>query len=483
MPRCEGRSGGVGITIACPDARCDASVRSRQGDLFLCDACTDARFPSTPVKKDRMPKRAPGLRQHESLVDDSSEDHDSKKSKQNDEIDVVLSGQGHCSQSDLGVGVYRNSNNKSIAINELLAYAQFYRDRSNVDSVRRVLNGFYTAAEINGAKKFLLAMFSEVLAGSSFLAERRNTVSRPASGAEVDDIIGIFDLIDNKLLLQDLSFVPADFDRIPRYSPEDLNVSSVTEKQNILEAAVNNISSRLDVIETTNGERSHSSEAEMKDITAKFESIRLQLDSFDAFSVAVNSRLDAISNCCEKLSSLSSAAVPTSGSVPCSQQPPAVQPSSLSPPIDRSSNLIVYGVTENKNVNIWRQKVFDVLRFVVGRPVAIVDTFRVGGHYSSGKVRPIVVKLHSAWDRRLALSNSFQLKNYSDRIYLAADETREVRRQRTFDRLKQRAERSGKAVSVSDGILYVDGVVVFSLADIVHSNTPVQVEAMQSSSS
>ena len=47
MPRCEGTSPGVGITRPCPDNRCDESVRCRQGDLMLCDSCTEVRFPTT----------------------------------------------------------------------------------------------------------------------------------------------------------------------------------------------------------------------------------------------------------------------------------------------------------------------------------------------------------------------------------------------------------------------------------------------------
>ena len=47
MPRCEGRATGPGQVQPCPDNRNDASVRSRQGDLFLCDACTEFRFPPT----------------------------------------------------------------------------------------------------------------------------------------------------------------------------------------------------------------------------------------------------------------------------------------------------------------------------------------------------------------------------------------------------------------------------------------------------
>jgi hypothetical protein len=45
-----------------------------------------------------------------------------------------------------------------------------------------------------------------------------------------------------------------------------------------------------------------------------------------------------------------------------------------------------------------------------------------------------------------------------------------VRRKNTFDRLKYRAEREGKSVSVVDGILSVEGIAVFSVS-FGHINT------------
>jgi len=47
MPLCEGRSNGPGHHEPCPEMRADASVRNRQGDLWLCDSCTEYRFPDS----------------------------------------------------------------------------------------------------------------------------------------------------------------------------------------------------------------------------------------------------------------------------------------------------------------------------------------------------------------------------------------------------------------------------------------------------
>ena len=69
-------------------------------------------------------------------------------------------------------------------------------------------------------------------------------------------------------------------------------------------------------------------------------------------------------------------------------------------------------------------------------------------------------------DRPLVLSRSYKLKNFSShRIFVAPDEPIEVRRQQTMTRLKYRAERANKPVSVVDNMLYVDNKPVYSLLD------------------
>ena len=90
-----------------------------------------------------------------------------------------------------------------------------------------------------------------------------------------------------------------------------------------------------------------------------------------------------------------------------------------------------------------------MLKFVVGRDVDIADAYRLG-QFKSDKIRPILVKLRSVWDRRLIIRSSWKLKIYPDRVFVGPDEPLEMRRQRTFDRMIYRAERDGKFVAVSD---------------------------------
>ena len=133
--------------------------------------------------------------------------------------------------------------------------------------------------------------------------------------------------------------------------------------------------------------------------------------------------------------------------------------------VDRKQNIVVFGVKEDQDPSIWRQQVETILEYVHGMRVDVLDMFRLG-RFSSEKTRPVLVKLRTVWDKRIILNGcsiSF-FKHFSQRgIFISADEPLEVRRKQTFDRLKYRADQSQKLVNVTDGVLSIDSVAVFSL--------------------
>ena len=56
-------------------------------------------------------------------------------------------------------------------------------------------------------------------------------------------------------------------------------------------------------------------------------------------------------------------------------------------------------------------------------------------------------------------------------VFIAPDEPLEVRRAKTLDRLKSRDVKAGKSATVTDGVLVIDGVEVFSLSNgFIHRN-------------
>jgi len=103
---------------------------------------------------------------------------------------------------------------------------------------------------------------------------------------------------------------------------------------------------------------------------------------------------------------------------------------------DCQMNIILSGIKENKNPEVWRKKVDKVISYVAGRSVEIMDMLRVRGPFINGKTRPVLVKLKTVWDKRVLLNSKRKLKDYTGgRVYLQPDEPLGVRRKATMERL------------------------------------------------
>jgi hypothetical protein len=269
--------------------------------------------------------------------------------------------------------------------------------------------------------------------------------------AELDDIIGILEAVDILNQLSTVMFVAANLEAMPRFGPEEINVAAVVERQTRVEATVKNIVDSIQQLVSTPQTTPVTVDA-AADVSV-FSVVQSNMNDlqmkFDSFASSVNARLDHLHTVFQ--SSLASA----TGRVNNARRED----------YDRSSNIIIFGVPEDRDISIWRRKIDDILQFVCGRPVDLVDVLRLG-RFRSDKTRPILVKLRVAWDKRLLLSNCFKLKQYGQKgVFLSADEPPEVRRKQTFDRLKYRAERENKQVVINNDILFIDGNAVFSLRD------------------
>jgi len=344
-----------------------------------------------------------------------------------------------------------------VVFNELLMYVNYFRNRSATESLRKVIASFYNSNEIAAAKRLLseIAISKNVLTTDcGFLAERRNSLQRSACGVEVEDIMGLFNVLDSRDLLCDTKFVALAYDRLPRYGPEELNVCAVVDRQLDTENKILNLSSRVEsFISDTNLVAVN----KISDLSAKIDSLMssIQLPTM-APSVPVMD-IDSIKNQLAQLTTI------------CShQQSTRVSPAAVveqqSRPLDRTRNIIIHGIPENRDVSIWRSKIVEVLQVTTGHDVPVDDAFRLG-RFEAGQIRPILVKLHSAWNRRIVLSGSHNLSQVDgfNRVFLSADEPLDVRRRNTLERLKNRANREGRNVSVVAGKLSVDGVDVYSV--------------------
>ena len=435
MPRFEGLPYGP-----CPGKRNDQSVRLGEGELMLCKACDSERHRMFLESK----------KNHE-IVDDStttkdevvakSADGDQRVKAQNRTRSVrsessVESVKVNTRSLDTSANTVTIDRQGSVVFSELLMYTAYQRNRCTNALLRSVLNEFYSTVEISEAKKQLVSLFESSLTGCEAVTERRNSVQRTASAAEVDDITDILDLLDNLGVLDNVTFGAVQYNRLPRYGPEDLNICAIADKQ-------------------------VSTENSLSALSAKVESLS------DGGSQSVK-LLEAVSDVNAELRSLQSQVTQLAATVASVQPEPHrnMQHTDNTRLSDRLCNVVIYGVPESRDSNVWKSGVMNVLQVAAGREVSVSDAFRLG-RYDLNKCRPILVKLHSVWDKRTVLSGSRKLaaKQELRTIFVQADEPMEVRRRKALDRIKARAVARGDHVNENSDVLYVNDIAVYSLCN------------------
>jgi hypothetical protein len=247
-----------------------------------------------------------------------------------------------------------------VVINELLTYIDFFRNKANGEALRRTVLGFYTPTDICCAKKTLIQKFHIYLESCPLIAERRNSSVRSAHEAEVDDICGIFDLLDTLKVLNNCTFVAANLDNLPKFGPEELNITVVVDRQVHVEATVKDMSVAISQL------MSHrdSGLVDAGEISKQVALIQTAMESMNQKIDSLYARFDHFNDVCA--TAFKSAASQRS------------QPAAASADVDRSLSIVVFGVKEDRNVDIWHHSVVDILRYVSDHDVDIVDAFRLG---------------------------------------------------------------------------------------------------------
>ena len=329
----------------------------------------------------------------------------------------------------------------------------------DTDILRQAALRFFTPDEILEGKLLLVSEFEVFLIGAigQFKIKRRNTPERQAHEAELDDILGLFKVIISKSLATSRLFVVSDFPRLSTLTLDENGPNGIVRQTNTkLEESVEKLSASLETLASSCPQRG--------DMSMMEQSLQSAVRDMDcrlaAFNTTISDRLDYLQTVCNQMNdTVASSHV---------SEPHRVQASPAMPPqhqLDRSMNIVVFGVAEDRSPLVWRQNVDQALKFLNGNDVDSVDMFRLG-RFVANKTRPLIVKLRTAWDRRIILINCIKLKGYGDGIiFVSPDESLEERRKRMLKRPKFRAEMDGNNVSVKNGILSVGGVPVFSLQD------------------
>jgi len=415
MPRCDGRP-----DAPCPGRKNDLTVKGTQGDLMLCPDCDEYRFPSGGVRSSK-PKQLPSKSSGGNVGMSTRRDGRTTTTA----VESPATGDAPVDQAP------------QLVVNEVLSYICHHRNSCSRAALLSVAGSFFTPAEIAGAKKCLLEQFLE-LSDTDLATERRSSTTRPAHEAELEDILGVIDLLDSSDKLKTVLFAAVNLSRLPGYGPEETNVCALADHQVKLRASVEQLVTKVE------------------GIGMHFQGENLKTDYSSDVKQTVVLLDKKVDDICSKVDSLIQSSTVSTGTL--SKSSPASQ--------SREQNVVVFGITETTD---WRKKLSLVLNFVTGREVAVQDAYRIG-RSASVKSRPILVKLHSVWDRRLILSNSRELASCTDYmrdVFIHADEPLEERRKTTMKRLIKKAERGDRSTETSDDgdKLFIDGVLVFTLRD------------------
>lgn len=447
MPVCEGRADGP-----CPLQKNDKTVQLSQGDLMLCVACERHRFPecfaSSNTKASALKVSVPETRKtnqkHASGATPALPSSDGRSQRPSESSAASSSQDTALSQVQIVSSPARLNNITKVVLSELLSYVSVYRNCSNEEAMMKVVLNYFSHDNIAEAKRLLVQEFHSVAEVTQYLTERRNSSSRPAHEAELDDVMGILDAADTVHALDGYLFAAANLQIMPSYGPEEINLAVVADRQVKMDGAIKLLTSTVQM--NSDSLRQQVGQSIAQDLQQKL----------DCIKDAIGARLEHLSTVCNQLAQSNASykqAVCTTTAT-----------SSQSRDIDRSMNLMVFGVREEKDASVWRGRVDQALAFTAGMSVDVTDMFRVG-RFDVNKSRPILVKLRTVWDKRIILSNCHKLRDYPERIFVAPDESLEERRKRMFERIKFRSEKDGKSVVVDKGILLVDNVQVFSLKD------------------
>jgi hypothetical protein len=464
MPVCEGLPDGP-----CPQRRNDKHVTIGKGDLLLCQSCDaerrrlfdltkktdDAAKQTRSMKNAAAPISSTSTESASSVVPKDGLAASSSRSMKNvaapnsststESAASATPKDGRAASTSTSTSSLPTTTGTTTTVNELLTYAVYYRDKSTVADLHKLIIGFYLPSEIADAKKMLLNAFPTELTDCQFKTARRHSTARSAHDAEVEDILNILELLDNGNVLDRYQFAAMSLDRLPKYGPNEINVCAVVDRQLIVAQELAELKDRFNILTTDS--------ASVSTITTELIGDQLKPVS-DKIQDQLNQFISTCNTLNETLKSLENTQTKATGSVPTN-----------APLIDRSMNIVLTGIAENRNATVWRDIVAQALNHAAGVKIDIVDAFRLG-RYTEGKKRPVLVKLNSVWNRRLVIAGARKLRDITElsRVFISADEALDVRRRNTLDRLKYRAQRERKTVRISsDGVLSIDGVDTFSL--------------------
>ena len=211
MPRCEGRP-----NVPCPEGHNDSSVRHSQGDLFLCKACDEFRFPVITSCATTAPTSVIG-----GAID-----------KKRDAASNSYSGNASAGE-DQPTGT-----NTPLLVSELLFFVNSVYDCHPAALIRSTVITFFREDEILNVKLVLSDIVSKI-SGLSIQAHVKTRIGPNKARTSLDDILNIFAAADEAGKRCNLpTFCAVDRKRIPILESEMSDTAALQQEVSQLKQMV-----------------------------------------------------------------------------------------------------------------------------------------------------------------------------------------------------------------------------------------------------
>jgi hypothetical protein len=132
---------------------------------------------------------------------------------------------------------------------------------------------------------------------TQFTIERSYSSARPAHEAEIDDIIGILDVVDTRNALAGYMFVASNLQAMPKCGPEELKLAVVIDRHVQMESVITNMSASVQKLSTYPLPTDSSAVVQQSLQSVAFD----MQQQFGAFNYATGARLDHLTTVCTQL--------------------------------------------------------------------------------------------------------------------------------------------------------------------------------------
>ena len=259
--------------------------------------------------------------------------------------------------------------------NAVLSFIKAYRLKGDSTSLKRLVEDRFSSDSITEAKIQLWDVCKQKLDDSALhFQNRRDSDKRSQLTANLEDILQAFEVLDSSDSIPNIYCEASDLLRI-----SSLSLDPVSEQVQANTSSLQSLVSTVERLEKKLSSLLVSGEANKT--CASYSAV--------ASSVSVPPPITVASKA--NFAPLHHVASPRKSTViEC-----------------RESNLILFGLPENRNIVDSKAIVDEMLEFLSGNSIQIKDMFRLGRFKqpvdSSSRPRPVLIKLFSAWDRKLIL--------------------------------------------------------------------------------